>query len=191
MTGPLRWGFPSNPKYQSRTKPTRTTPLNPAHRHLRHLANLTPAVVTISHSFRFANRSLTTWQPGRPSRGAILRIRRPAYGKLSSVCFYARVPRRLPRHAQRHASHQSNHRIAARIAIASGSSRRARAGKSWRTFLFIVVAHAVVRSHQDLGRSATRPIPSRRSLRRSRCTIAATRLKRPQKKSHRDTATVS
>jgi hypothetical protein len=28
-------------------------------------------------------------------------------------------------------------------------------------------------------------------LRRSRCTIAATRLKRPQKKSHRDTATVS
>jgi hypothetical protein len=76
-------------------------------------------------------------------------------------------------------------------ATASVSSKRAPARRNWRMFLFIAAAHAVARSRQAHGRSATRPIPSRRSLRRSRSTIAATRFKRPQEKYHPDTATVS
>jgi len=65
----------------------------------------------------------------------------------------------------------------------NASKKRAHAKRNWRTFPSIVVAHAVAPSLQARGRCATRPIPSRKSLRHSPATTAATPLKRPQTKS--------
>jgi hypothetical protein len=110
------------------------------------------------------------------------------HGTLHGVCFcfpaLRRVFQLIPHDARRHDSRQSSRRIAAPTATASASSRRARAKRNLRTFRSIAAARAVARSHQAPARSAIRPIPCRKSWKRSPFTIAATRLKRPQKKSH-------
>ena len=60
-----------------------------------------------------------------------------------------------------------------------------------KTFPSFAVVHAVAASRWVRGRFGTKHIRCRKSWRRSRCTIAATRLKRPQRKSHRGMAIVS
>ena len=139
----------------------------------------------------------TTVPKTRPmsERFALLHIRGAAWYVSLHMPPRANASRRVyhpvPQSPLDHVHQRSNRRIVAPIATANTSSRKGRARKNTRTFRCSCAAHAVEVSPSVRARSAARRIPFRKSWKLSRCTIAATRLKRPQKKSHRGTATRS